>query len=132
MIDTAVVLLIAGTVAMFVNWFGTQFRAVDVAVAAFAAVDLVVFIAAFEGESVAESCLARGFSSFLAFSISLLATALGISLGIGFQQGLMNPLIVSAIFATGLPLSAMILYPPLERALRIANYRKVEKLLIKP
>jgi len=131
-IDTTVVLLIAGIAAFFVNWFGTQFRAMDAAVAAFAAVDLVVFIAAFEGENVAESCVARGFSSPLSLGISLLATALGISLGMGFQQGFMNPLIVSAIVGTGLPLSALILYPPLERAFRIAGYRKFEQHLIKP
>jgi hypothetical protein len=89
-------------------------------------------MAAFEGEGVTESCLNRGFSKALAFGVSLLSTALGISLGIGLKLGFLNHLVMSAVVGTSLPLVMMILYPPLERARRLARYRKLEGHLIKP
>ncbi len=132
-LDTVAAVFFAGVAAMFVTGFGAQFRATDAAIAAFAAVDAIVFMAAFEGEGVAQSCLERGFSKTLAFGVSLLSAALGISLGIGLKLGFFNNLLVmSAILATSFPLATMILYPPLERARRIANYRKLEGHLIKP
>jgi hypothetical protein len=139
--DTAAAVFFAGLAAMFVTGFGAQFRAADTTStfgmaslhAAFAAVDAVVFMAAFESEGVAQSCLSRGFSKTLAFGVSLLSTALGISLGIGLKLGFFNNfLVMSAVLATSFPLVAMILYPPLEQARRIANYRKLEGHLIKP
>lgn len=132
-INIATMLLVAAIVATFVAWFGTQFRAMDAAIASgFAVVDVVLFIAAFEAEGVAESCSQRGFSTSLAVGISLLTTALGISLGLWFKLGLLNPLLISTVLATGVPLAAMIFYPPLERKRLIANYRKLEQHLIKP
>jgi len=130
--DTVASVFFAGVAAMFVTSFGAQFRATHAAIAAFAVVDAVVFMAAFEGEGVAESCLDRGFSKWLAFGVSLLSTALGISLGIGLKLGFLNQLVMSAIIGTSLPLVIMILYPPLERARRLAKYRKLEGNLIKP
>jgi serine/threonine protein kinase len=139
-IDTVAAVFFAGVAAMFVAGFGAQFRAVDTASplriaalnAVFAAVDAVVFMAAFEGEGVAQNCLNRGFSKTLAFGVSLLSAALGISLGIGLKLGFINTLAIPAILGTSFPLAAMIFYPPLERARRIANYRKLEGHLIKP
>lgn len=130
--DTVVSVFFAGVAAMFVTSFGAQFRATHAAIAAFAVVDAVVFMAAFEGEGVAESCLNRGFSKTLAFGVSLLSAALGISLGIGLKWGFGNQLVMSALIGTSLPLTMMIFYPPLERARRIAKYRKFEEHLIKP
>lgn len=138
--DTVAAVFFAGIAAMFVAGFGAQFREMDTAStwgiaslhAAFAAVDAVVFMAAFEGEGVAQSCLQRGFSRTLAIGVSLLSTALGISLGLGLKLGFANRLVMSALVGTSLPLANMILYPPLERAKRIANYRKLEGHLIKP
>ena len=131
-LDTVAAVFFAGVAAMLVTSFGAEFRATDAAIAAFAAVDAVVFMAAFEGEGVAESCLNRGFSKTLAFGVSLLSAALGISLGIGLKLGFLNRLVMSAILGTSFPLATMILYPPLERARRIAKYRKLEGHLIKP
>ena len=131
-LDMVAAVFFAGVAAMFVTAFGARFRATDTAIAAFAAVDAVVFMAAFEGEGVAQSCLNRGFSRILAFGVSFLSAALGVSLGIGLKLGFLNQLVISAILATSFPLVTMILYPPLERARRIANYRKLEGHLIKP
>ncbi len=139
-LDTVAAVFFAGLAAMFVTSFGAEFRATDAASpfgiatlhAAFAAVDAVVFMAAFEGEDVAQNCLNRGFSKTLAFGVSLLSAALGISLGMGLKLGFFNQLVMSAILGTSFPLAALILYPPLERARRIANYRKLEGHLIKP
>jgi hypothetical protein len=130
--DTAAAVFFAGVAAMFVTSFGAQFRATHAALAAFAVVDAVVFMAAFEGEGVAESCLNRGFSKALAFGVSLLSAALGISLGMGLKLGFANQLVMSAVIGTSLPLATMIIYPPLEQARRIARYRKLEGHLIKP
>ncbi len=130
--DTVASVFFAGVAAMFVTSFGAQFRATHAAIAAFAVVDAVVFMAAFEGEGVAESCLDRGFSKWLAFGVSLLSAALGISLGIGLKLGFLNQLVMSAIIGTSLPLLLMICYPPFERARRLAKYRKLEGNLIKP
>lgn len=130
--DTVAAVFFAGVAAMSVTSFGAQFRATHAAIAAFAAVDAVVFMAAFEGEGVAESCLNRGFSKTLAFGVSLLSAALGVSLGIGLKLGFLNQLVMSAIISTSLPLLSMIIYPPLERAKRLNRYRKLEGNLIKP
>jgi hypothetical protein len=89
-------------------------------------------MAAFEGEDVAQNCLNRGFSKTLAVGVSLLSAALGISLGMGLKLGFFNQIVMSAVLCTSFPLAALILYPPLERARRIANYRKLEGHLIKP
>ena len=132
-LDTVAAVFFAGVAAMMVTGFGAKFRATNAAIAAFAAVDAVVFMAAFEGEGVAASCLNRGFSKTLACGVSILSGALGISLGIGFKLGFFNNLpVMSAVLGTSVPLAAMLLYPPLERARRIANYRKLEGHLIKP
>ncbi len=140
-LDTVAAVFFAGVAAMFVTSFGAEFRATDLTNpfgiaalhAAFAAVDAVVFMAAFEGEGVAQSCLSRGFSKTLAFGISLLSAGLGISLGVGLKLGFLNnSLVMSAILGTSFPLATMIVYPPLERARRLANYRKLEGHLIKP
>jgi len=131
-LDTAAAVFFAGVAAIFVTEFGAEFRATDAAIAAFAAVDAVVFMAAFEGEGVTEVCLNRGFSKILAFGVSLLSAALGISLGIGLKLGFFNRPVISAVLATSFPLLTMILYPPLERVRRIARYRKLEGNLIKP
>ncbi len=131
-LDTAAAVFFAGLAAIFVTNFGADFRATDAAIAAFAAVDAVVFMAAFEGEGVAASCLNRGFSKTLAFGVSLLSAALGISLGMGLKLGFYNQLVMPAILGTSFPLLTMILYPPIERARRIAKYRKLEGHLIKP
>jgi serine/threonine protein kinase len=138
--DTAAAVFFAGVAAMVVAGFGAEFRAVDTTStlgiaslhAAFAAVDAVVFMAAFEGEGVAQSCLQRGFSKTFAIGVSLFSTALGISLGLGLKLGFVNQLVMLALVGTSLPLANMILYPVLERARRIANYRKLEGHLIKP
>lgn len=138
--DTAVTVFFAGLAAMTVAGFGAQFRDMDTTSAlgiaslhaAFAAVDAVVFMAAFESEGVAQSCLQRGFSKTLAVGVSLLSTALGIGLGLGLKVGFVNQLVMTAIVGTSLPLATLLVYPPLERARRLARYRKLEAHLIKP
>lgn len=138
--DTVAAVFFAGIAAMVVAGFGAQFRSLDTTStlgiaslhAAFAAVDAVVFMAAFESEGVAQTCLQRGFSKTLAVGVSLLCTALGISLGLGFKLGFVNQMVMSAILGTSVPLATLLLYPPLERAKRIASYRKLEGHLIKP
>lgn len=131
-LDTVAAVFFAGVAAMFVTSFGAEFRATNAAIAAFTVVDAVVFMTAFEGEGVAQSCLSRGFSKTLAFGVSLLSAALGISLGIGLKLGFLHPVVMSGVLGTSFPLLTMILYPPFQRARRIANYRKLEGHLIKP
>jgi hypothetical protein len=131
-LDTVAAVFFAGVAAMFVTSFGAEFRPTNAAIAAFAAVDAVVFMAAFEGEGVTQSCLNRGFSKALAIGVSVLSAALGISLGIGLKLGFLDRLVMSAVLGTSFPLLSMILYPPFERARRIAKYRKLEGHLIKP
>jgi len=131
-LDTVAAVFFAGIAAIAVAGFGAKFRATDAAIAAFAAVDAVVFMAAFEGESITQNCLQRGFSKTLAFGVSLLSAALGVSLGIGLKLGFVNSLVISGLLGSSLPLATIFLYPPLERARRIANYRKLEGNLIKP
>lgn len=130
-LDTVAAVFFAGIAAIFVAGFGAEFRATDAAIAAFAAVDAVVFMTAFEGEGVVQSCLQRGFGKTLSVGVSLLSAALGISLGFGLKLGFINGLVLSAVFATGLPLLTVMLYPPLKQARLIANYRKLEGNLIK-
>jgi hypothetical protein len=89
-------------------------------------------MAGFGAQSLAVSCLKRGFSTNLAIGVSLLAMALGMTLGIGFQIGLLNPLVMGAVLAVSLPLGTILFYPPFERARLIGNYRKFEQHLIKP
>ncbi|HEY9596468.1 MAG TPA: serine/threonine protein kinase, partial [Cyanophyceae cyanobacterium] len=139
-VDTGVTVFFAGLAAMTVAGFGAQFREMDTTStlgiaslhAAFAAVDAVVFMAAFESEGVAQSCLQRGFSKTLAVGVSLLSTVLGIGLGLGLKLGFVNQLVMTAILGTSLPLVTLLIYPPLERARRLARYRKLEGHLIKP
>src|SRR4028119_1894853 len=111
--DSVAAVFFAGVAALSVTSFGAQFRATHAAIAAFATVDAVVFMAAFEGEGVAQSCLQRGFSKTIAIGVSLLSTALGISLGLGFKLGFVHQLVTSAIVGTSVPLATMILYPSL-------------------
>lgn len=131
-LDTVAAAFFAGIAAIVVAGFGAKFRATDAAIATFAAVDVVVFMAAFEGESITQNCLQRGFSKTLAFWVSLLSAALGISLGIGWKLGFFNALVIFGFWGSSLPLATILLYPPLERARRIAKYRKLEGHLIKP
>lgn len=130
-VDTAVAIVVAGIIAMFVTQYGAEFRAMNTAAAGFGYVDLVIFLAGFQSESLVVSCLKRGFSSTLAIGFSFLAMALGLSLGIGLQIGFLHPFVMGAVLAAGLPLGTLIFYPPLERARLIANYRKFEEHLIK-
>ena len=62
----------------------------------------------------------------------LLTSGLGISLGIGFTVGFLNPSIILAIAGTGLPLATMIFYPILRRRKLIAKYQQSQQHLIKP
>ncbi len=71
----------------------------------------------------------RGFSLSFAVGFSLATTASGISLGIGFKLGLLNPLVMLAVAGTSLPLAAMMIYPTLRRARLVAKYRKSEQQL---
>jgi len=57
---------------------------------------------------------------------------LGISLGISFTVGLLNPLIILALAGTGLPLATIIFYPILNRRRIIAKYQQSQQHLIKP
>lgn len=51
----------------------------------------------------------------------------------GLKLGFFNNLpVMSATLGISFPLATLILYPPLERARRLANYRKLEGHLIKP
>ena len=130
-LDAVVALFVTGIVALFVTGFGEQFRGASETVAGFGAVDLGMFITGLGAASLAAMCLKRGFSTSLAVGVSLLATALGMSLGIGLQIGLLNPFVMLAVLAVGLPLGTMLFYPPFERARLISNYRKFEQHLIK-
>ncbi len=132
-IKTASAILVVAVIAMFVAWFGNQFRPVETGIGlGILSVDVLAFMATVRAEGVAENCLTRGFSTSLAVGITSLAIALGISLGIGLQVGLLNPFVMLAVLLSGLPLTTIVLYPPLKRIELIANYRKSEQHLIKP
>ncbi|EDZ97208.1 serine/threonine protein kinase [Limnospira maxima CS-328] len=64
--------------------------------------------------------------------LALFTVGLGISSGIGFVVGMLNPYILFALSATGLPLASILLYQPIQHRWLIAKYRKSEKHLIKP
>lgn len=74
----------------------------------------------------------RGFGLSFAIGISFLTTVLGISLGMGFKLGLLNPLVVLAVAGTTLPLAAMMIYPPLRQARLVAKYRQSEQQRLEP
>jgi hypothetical protein len=131
-VDTTVAVLVAGVVALVVAGFGAGFRSMDATATSLGLVDIVAFMAGFTAESVAASSVKRGFGSRLAAGVSLLATALGISLGFGLQLGFLHGWLISAVLVIGLSLGAILLYPPLHRLRLIANYRKGEQYLIQP
>lgn len=132
-VKAASVVLVGGIIATFVAWFGNQFRPMETAIGlGIVSVDVLAFLATFRAEGVVENCLTRGFSSSVAIGITALATILGMSMGIGLQVGLLNSFVILAVLLSGLPLTAMIFYPPLERLRLIAKYRKSEHHLIKP
>ena len=68
--------------------------------------------------------------------LSLLSAGLGSSFGIIYGiisiVGFLNPYILFSLIGTGLPLSVMLLFPPIKRRKLIAKYRHSEESLIKP
>ncbi|MFE1747984.1 hypothetical protein [Coleofasciculus sp. H7-2] len=66
--------------------------------------------------SIVENFTIEGFSTVFTGVILLLTIGLGISSGMRFIVGFLEPPIMLAIGGTGLTLSTMILYPPLNRA----------------
>ncbi len=82
--------------------------------------------------SIVKESTQRGFSKRFSILIALLTANLGISLGIWLRTGLMNLAVVSVVLGTGLPLVAMILYPPLKLARQVSSYRASEQYMIKP
>jgi serine/threonine protein kinase len=138
--DTVAAVFFAGVAAMFVARFGADFREMDTA----STWGLLRFMPPLRRwmpwylwqplrvkEWLKVAC-SEDLVKRSPFGVSLLSTALGISLGLGFKLGFVHQLVTSAIVGTSVPLATMILYPSLERAKRIANYRKLEGHLIKP
>lgn len=74
----------------------------------------------------------KGFTTRCSRRISLLAIAAGVSLGIDFALGFANPFVLSALVGTGVPLTALLLYPALQRRRAITQYRQSEHHLIQP
>ncbi|MEC5032229.1 MAG: serine/threonine-protein kinase [Oscillatoria sp. PMC 1051.18] len=134
LLDKVVAFLIASVVAWFAVRFGASFRTSETTTASLALVDVVLFLAVFQGNQIAQICHQRGFSRSLAIAVSCLSVAWGVTLGLGGQVGWLHPAIATATIAIGLPLVALTIYPPLERARLIANYRSFEarQQLIKP
>ncbi|MCX7595849.1 MAG: hypothetical protein N2235_19215 [Fischerella sp.] len=64
--------------------------------------------------------------------LSLLAAALGISVGFGFVAGFFNPATMLALGITGIPLLYSLVYAPIKYHRLITKYRHSEKNPIKP
>lgn len=64
--------------------------------------------------------------------LSLLAAALGISVGIGFVGGFLNPATMLALGITGISLLYELVYAPIKHQKLITKYRHSEQNLIKP
>lgn len=74
----------------------------------------------------------KEFGTRFATGISLLTAASGVCLGIGLQLGLWTPLLIGAVAVTGLPVVGVMLFLPIQRSRRLAQYRRYEQHLIKP
>jgi serine/threonine protein kinase len=64
--------------------------------------------------------------------LSLLIAGFGLSIGLGFVTGFLNPLTILALGITGIPLLYKLLYEPIKHQKLISNYRRSEQHLIKP
>ncbi len=82
--------------------------------------------------AVVSDMVSKGFSKKAVISTLILTVGLGMSAGLSGFLGVSNPLVLSAILGSGLPLSAMMGYPVFRRSRRIAKYRQSEQRLIKP
>ncbi|NES86995.1 MAG: serine/threonine protein kinase, partial [Moorea sp. SIO2B7] len=124
--------IIVGILSLSMAWSGAV-AAAGTAVLSSAIAGLVgAAIAGVGTGMVVEDLLRKGIEQNFAVCISLLTTASGISLGLSFVLGLLNPLVIFAVMATSLPLFGMILYPYLRWAKVLADYRKAEEHLVKP
>lgn len=74
----------------------------------------------------------QGLNRVATVTIPVLTVGLGISIGSWFQLSAGNAWLLLATLVTGLPLAAIILYPPIKRSRLIAKYRQAEPRLIKP
>jgi serine/threonine protein kinase len=74
----------------------------------------------------------QGFKAIFIILLLVVTLVFGVTLGIGLTVGLLNYLVLLSLFASGLPLVAMLMYSPIKRAQLIAKYRQGEQLLIKP
>ena len=124
--------IIVGILSLLMAWSGVV-AAAGTAVLSSAIAGLVGGAISGVGTGiVVEDLLRKGIGQNFAVCISLLTTASGISLGLSFVLGLLNPLVIFALLGTSLPLLAMILYPYLRWAKVISDYRKAEENLVKP
>jgi len=74
----------------------------------------------------------KGFSRKAVVATLLLTVGLGISSSLPLTLGIWNPLVLSAVLGTGLPLAGMIFYPPVKRARLMTKYRQSAQHLIRP
>ncbi len=74
----------------------------------------------------------KGFSRKAVVATLLLSVGLGISSSLSLTLGIWNPLVLTSVLGTGLPLVGMVFYPPIKRSRLIAKYRRSEQHLIKP
>ncbi len=82
--------------------------------------------------SVSTQAQKRGFSRVAAAAIPVLGLGCGVSLGISLLGGGLNPLALSALVGTGVPLAALVAQAPLRRAQQLAQQRQAEQSLIRP
>ncbi len=82
--------------------------------------------------AVVSDMVSKGFSKKAVIWTLILTVGLGMGSGLGWLLGASHPLVLTAIWGTGLPLSVMICYPPVVRSHLISKYRQSEQRLIKP
>ncbi len=81
---------------------------------------------------VGQNCVDRGFSQELTGRLLLLTLGAGVSVGIGFIVGFLNPFVQLGVILSTLPMCFVLLNVYVEQLRLTAKYRKNEQRLIKP
>lgn len=81
---------------------------------------------------VVEAMVEQRFRRSYSFWIALLTLAVGSAVGLGLRVGFVQPLVMTTLMSTTLPLGGLLLHLPLKQAQLMSNYRRSDQFLIKP
>ncbi|MGC1197246.1 MAG: hypothetical protein WA882_10145 [Geitlerinemataceae cyanobacterium] len=93
---------------------------------------LVPTLIAWEVVKTIQVMVKSGFNEGIALAVPISVVVLGISLGGALQAGSLYPLWLMLAGAVAIPLSIMVVYIPVRRALQVRQYRLSQQHLIKP